>query len=374
MSAILLLSACVGLDPVPQREKQPEEGDTTSVGSLSLDATEIDFGPVDVGDEATRALALTNTGEGPLHVEATLRDEGVFTVDQTALDLEGTVTLTLGFQPDDATSYAGALALSLDNGDSLELPLLGEGVGEGAGDDTGDTDTPGPGEGALSLTPARHDFGTLDLGDSDVATFVVENTGDADVLVTDASVDDRAFTVAGDLTPPQVLSPGDRVELEVTFAPTAASTYGADLVVTSDAGDATSSLTGEGVDRCDICSPIIDVDTGGDPYSMTDFFSFNGSTDSKTVTVQNVGDLDLEVSNVLVNNDAIATCGEFAIGGWSGAITLAPWDSTAFTIEYTADGSCLDVPYPSFDANVVHILSDDPGTSDWVIEVGGAGL
>ena len=53
---------------------------------------------------------------------------------------------------------------------------------------------------------------------------------------------------------------------------------------------------------------------------------------------------------------------------------LAPTDGFAFDLTYTATGLCADLPLASFDQNVVHILSDDPSQSDYIIELSGIGI
>ena len=175
-------------------------------------------------------------------------------------------------------------------------------------------------------------------------------------------------------SPPQVLAPGANKLVEVSFTPTAETTYSGTVTVASDAGDLTITVEGEGVDECDVCAPIMDVDTGSDPFAITDFFSLLGSVDSRTITIQNLGDQDLEVTDVIVNNDTLASCGDFSLSGWTAARTLAPYASTSFSIGYQSDGSCLEIAQSSFDMNVAHILSNDPTTPDWVIELSGAGL
>jgi hypothetical protein len=136
------------------------------------------------------------------------------------------------------------------------------------------------------------------------------------------------------------------------------------------------SLQGDGVDLCDICSPLIEVETGGDPYTIDDFFSVSALNlaDERTVTIENVGDEDLVVSNVSVTNDPIFTCGEFSVSGWGSAETLRPSDTTSFTIAYLASGTCVEAANAGMDWNILHILSNDPSQGDWMIELGGAGI
>ena len=153
-------------------------------------------------------------------------------------------------------------------------------------------------------------------------------------------------------------------------------TYNGTLTVDSDDpdGDTVVALTGEGADLCDICSGLISVDTGGDPYTMDSFVSILGLPATEQVTISNVGDMDLDVSDVYVNNDTLSTCGTFTITGWRGATTLSPGGSTRFEVAYRASSVCVEVPLTSLDQNVIHILSDDPSQSDYVIELSAIGL
>ena len=136
----------------------------------------------------------------------------------------------------------------------------------------------------------------------------------------------------------------------------------------------TASLNGEGADLCDVCSGIISVDTGGDPYTLDSFVSIFGIPATETVVISNIGDMDLSVSDVYVNNDTVSTCGDFSIAGWRGATVLAAGDTARFEVSYRATSVCVEVPLTAFDENVIHILSDDPSQPDYVIELSAIGL
>lgn len=373
IASLLLLVACIGLDAVPS--KVGDDADDARLGGLEIGATEIRFGDVRVGERSEEPLTLRTDGEA-IAVQATLDDGvGVFSLDTTALTVEGENVLVVGFAPAEGLDYTADLTLAIEGGDTLVLPVSGTGLGDG---DSGGEDTdPAPGP-DIAVDPASYDFGEVDTSDTLSATFTIRNQGDDDLLVEDALATGGAFSVTGGtLATPQVISPGGSKTVEVTFSPSTTGRISGGLTLVSTDGDSPQlevPLVGEGVDLCDVCAPIIDVATGADPNKIDDFFSFLGSPDSRTITIQNVGDLDLTVTNVEVNNDIVATCGAFSVSGFRGSVTLAPWDTTTFQIAYTASGTCLDLPSVDFDSNVAHILSNDPSTPDWLIELQGSGL
>ncbi|MDP2312108.1 MAG: choice-of-anchor D domain-containing protein [Pseudomonadota bacterium] len=371
-ASLLLLVACVGLEPIPGRDTDPAAADDTgggssTVGGLEIDASSIAFGTVELGGTVERDLVLTNTGATPLEVALEL-DGDAFELSTAAVQVETDAVVTLTFAPATEGPYEGTLSVTVDGGDTLAIPLTGTGEAP---------DEPEGPVGNISITPTRYNFGQVDVDTTTTTTFTVSNTGDEDVLISDVVTSAGVWTTGGTLSPPQVLSPGSNKLLEVSFTPGAETTYTGTVTIESDDPDSPTvdiEVEGEGVDFCDICSPLIDVDTGADPYAITDFFSLFGSTDSRTITIQNIGDMDLTVSSVVVNNDALATCGSFTVGGWGSAETLTPYQTASFTLSYRATESCLEVAQAGFDANVVHILSNDPSENDWVIELSGAAI
>lgn len=382
MAAILLLGsllggACVGLDKLTPPAREPPEGAT--LGGLEISANAVEFGEVVVGWSTEQDILLTNGGADPIALTAELDDAGAFTASTTALDVTGESVITLGFAPTAGVAYEGSLTLSITGGDTLVLPVTGAGRVEAA-DDTGDTEDdtgPAPAGAHIEVSPGSHDFGLIDVGDVATTSLVVSNEGTEDLLVRDVVASHAVFTFDGTLAPPQIIAPGSTKTLEVSFEPDAESSWRGSVTLSSDDPRTPAyvvTVSGQGVVRCDACAPFLDVDTGGDPNAITDFFSVQGSTDARTITLQNVGDMDLVVADVVVNNDTLAACGGFRVTRRSGSTTLAPWSSESFDIEYTTSESCLDVPQAGFDANVLHIYSNDPSTADWVIELGGAGF
>jgi hypothetical protein len=372
LSAVGGLAGCFGLDTVPTKDETTSADDTATIaiGALAVDRSTLDFGAVAVGSAATEAVVLSNLSEDTLRVAARLSGDAVFELSDADIALApgGDSTLSVTFVPTGDMAYGGTVGLALEDGTSLDVTLVG------TGGDVGDTGSSG---GALEITPGSKDFGSVDLGGASTFDFTVANRGSEDVVVESVAATNAAFTVTGGtLSTPQVISAGASKTVRVAFSPSAAVDYTGQLVLQTDLSpsEVSASLSGSGNDSCTGCAPRIRVDTGGDAYSVTDFFSFLGAEDSRTWTIENTGDADLIVSSVTVNNDSISTCGEFAISRFTGPKTVAPSASTTFSISYAVTSNCADLPQGAFDANVVHVLSNDRSESDYVIEVGGLGV
>ena len=69
----------------------------------------------------------------------------------------------------------------------------------------------------ISINPTTLDFGTVAIDSSSIMTFTITNTGITDLVITDISSNDPAFTV--NITDSTIL-PGNHQDVEVIFTPT----------------------------------------------------------------------------------------------------------------------------------------------------------
>jgi trimeric autotransporter adhesin len=372
------LAGC-GLDPVTRMDDDTSSGGPTLVGDLEVSPGAVDFGALSLGDAAEEAVVLRNVGDNKVDIGAAdLVGDAAFTLSTTSpspweLGAGDELVLTVRFEPTEVNSYDASVDLTVDGQSSAgSVTLSGSGVLDTSGDDSGGgTTTPG----ALELSQSTISFGQVDIGLSDSIDITVTNTGTDDVLVSDITSTSTTVTTSGSLAPPAVLSGGSSKTMTVTFAPESEVTTSATLTLQTDTGtNPTVAVSGEGIDLCDICAPVISVDTGGSSsHTMDGFISLLGSTDKKTLTIQNEGDEDLTVSRIEVKNDVVATCGTFTLSSTAGA-TLVPWDTLSVDVSYTSTGNCLEVANETFDSNVIHIYSDDPSETDFIIELGALGI
>src|SRR5690625_4505001 len=152
----------------------------------------------------------------------------------------------------------------------------------------------------LAVTPTSHDFGTINVGDSDSTTFTAENVGDADLDITDVGISgDSQFTIANDGCNGQTLTPGDTCEVDVDFDGDAEGTYSAEITFESDADvndEVVVEVTGEVVEDNGAEEGFtVDFDGGlgagdaGDTVSSTGTVVYEGDT-SATLSCELSGD------------------------------------------------------------------------------------
>ena len=378
---LALLVGCGGLSPL---NADPAGADDTgssevTVGGLTASPASIDFGAVGIGASASEQIMLKNDGDATLTIKEPLvtGDYG-FEVDTTSLtfpmslETGGTQVLSVTFAPVEEADLSGQVILRLEGVDSTAtVALTGSGSYDVGGDDGG-TDDGGSDGGSdeFNVSPTSIDFGVVDIGDTSAETVYVTNNTSDDILITDITSSDDVILVSGQISPPQVLSAGAEKYITVAYAPDAEVVTKATVSITTDSEEAPKTdiqVTGEGYQGCIICSGVITVDTGsGDDHSAA--LSDLGCSASATLTIQNQGDEDLALKDMDYTNDSFSTCGNFS-ANWGGPDTLAPWETATIDLSYTASEFCIELAYPTFDQNMLHIYSDDPAEPDYAIEL-----
>ncbi|GEM_PF-1211395 len=393
----LVLSGCGGLTSTVPSADEFLDGDSGTgisiVGDLAINPDAIDFGYVETDFSQDEVLSLTNVGDYLITVaDFSIVGEGVFEI--TALSLGETefsageeVTLSNGesidlvitFSPtDERESFTGAVSFVSDIGGSeyIEVALTGTSIVVDTDTDTGGTT--GTGSGEIVATPASIDFGETDIGNgSDPVPVELTNDTNTNIAITNFEFSDTIWSWNNDFNLPWIMEPGETVTASFIYMPTLEQVdHGTATVVTDEASiTGTVNLTGTGADLCDICAPQIYVSAG---YAIADFISLLGFADQRNVMIQNTGDEPLEITDIYVNNDALG--GSFTITGWNKAaspITIDPYQSYSFDVSYlvaAGAGIALDFPNVGTDQNVLHILSNDPNSPDWTVELSGAGL
>lgn len=143
----------------------------------------------------------------------------------------------------------------------------------------------------IGVDPASLDFGTLFVGQTQDATFTVSNTGAADLVVSDISFDDAAYSA--DVTSFTVAI-GETQTVTVTYAPTEAGDNNATATISSNDetnSSATVSMTGSAVG-----APEIAVSPGSFTWNLG-----QNASDSDMLSISNNGASDLVVSISAVN-------------------------------------------------------------------------
>lgn len=369
----LLLGGC-GLDSM-----NASDTGSATFGELSISPSVMDFGYVAPGESATDTFVIANMGSNPVALRGLgVVGSNVFNVTTAsqvppALEKGDEVVLSVEFSPTGYEDYQAALAIQTDMPglEYIERPILGTGLLQ-----SGDS-----GEGAsaplLATDPSVLDFGQADLDATVTETLLLQNISTTDVMVKRIDFTDSQFDWEGNLTLPYLLKAGTSKELELNFTPSSESTYSGEAIILSDdpgQPELTVSLRGEGVDMCSVCAGIIQVNTGEDPYELSSFLSIFGTEDKRTVSITNIGDKTLTISNINVMNDVLFQDGTFKVTGFNPPMKLEPFEMGTFNVVYRATGTGVEIALPEVDSNVIHILSDDPWESDYVLKLSGVGV
>lgn len=378
LSLSALLTACVGLSTVPVKDLPVEDTGEQAFGDLTISSTSLDFGDVGEGETSSRSLTLENTGDLTVAIsDLTLDGSSAFTITTTLLnDIEpgGTQVIDLLFAPEDLGAHNATLTLVTDapGAESVEISLSGS-LGDGGGDDDsgGGDDSDEPATAMVSVTPLTVNFGTIDLGKTGSELMTITNSGSEGVLVKSVSASTTVFSWGKEFSVPYMLDAGSSRTFTVVYTPNAEKADTGTVTIATDDPKAASivvNVSGEGFDRCDLCYGLPYIDTGSAAYID---FGFVTSSTTKTVDVQNVGDMDLTISSIYAENGAdflgIST-GNYIVGGFSSAKTLAPGSSLSFTITYKLAGQAT---IDGSSDNFVHIISDSAHTSDYKVALNG---
>jgi len=214
----------------------------------------------------------------------------------------------------------------------------------------------------ISVNPNAHNFGSVTVGSSASKTFVVTNTGTADLIVnattiTGANMDQFNINSGGGAF---TLAPGLSRNLVVSFNPTSTGSKTASLQISSndpDENPSNISLSGTGVSAA---VPDIVVNPTSHDYGPVTV----GANASQTFFITNAGTADLLVSSTTLLG---TNSNQFAITSGGGAFTLAPSLSRNIVVSFN----------PSSEGSknaTLQISSNDPDENPVNITLAGTGI
>lgn len=215
---------------------------------------------------------------------------------------------------------------------------------------------------AIDVTPISHDFGEVEVGSSAMQSFVISNSGTADLQVSDVRIvgmDSDQFGFAATVSP-FTLAPGQSQNISVRFHPDSDGLKSAVLQITSnDPDQATVNVNLDGAGKP---KPQPNILVQPAAYDFGDVMV--GAIVFKTFIISNDGTADLVLNAakiVGVDKD------QFTIESVGTLITLASGDSQSFTISFKP----LSIGNKSAS---LQIFSNDPDQATFGIMLTGNGV
>jgi len=255
------------------------------------------FGNVLVGQTATRTLTIYNDGNCTLNVSGITYPSGFSGSWSGAISAGGSHAVTVTFAPSAAQSYGGTITVnSASTSGTNTISCSGTGV-------------------ITRIIRLGGDlaFGNVTVGQTATRTLTIYNDGNSTLNVSGITYP-SGFSGSWN----GAISAGGSQNVTVTFAPTAAQSYGGTITVNSDStsGTNTISCSGTGMINC-----VYIIRLGGD-------LAFGnvpvGQTATRTLTIYNDGNCTLNVTGI--------TYPPCFSGSWSGAISAG--GSHAVTVTF----------------------------------------
>ncbi len=317
------------------------------ISSFLLSNAALTFGHVTVGNaSAAQTVTLTNVGTTTLHVLG-LGTSADFTATSAACDAvlpAAACTLTVRFTPSNTlfgTTRSSTLEISSDAAVALDFLTL-----------VGVADPP-----SLTLAPATLDFGTVNVGSSDLLLATLANgTAQPVTLLAIGATGD--FSAASGTCPSAggVLASGTSCTLSVLFAPSAAGARTGTLSVTTSATTLplSAALTGTAT------LARLQVTPGALAFGSVAV----GATANLTLTLLNTG--SATVTNIATAITGAAAAADFIITVPCSVAALAPNQGCTAVVSFSPSAA-------SSRTATLTIASSDP-FSPAVIPLTGIGL
>jgi len=344
-----------------------------------------DFGTVEIWTVKAVTVDIYNTGTGTLELPVSpVVFSGANMSEFTTADLESGVisvnpgdmaTFILQFMPTDVANPRQALMSITSNDPNIvgtyDIALQGN----GSASNTADINVKVNG---LSLDPGGgFDFGTVTTGSTKTARVDVYNNGSA-ILTLDpiwlTGVNPSEYLINGSIKGPITIQPGGMFSFMASFAPTRAMASSAQLIIASNDPDTGSFVvtllgTGTAATTQDIGLKINNLEVAN--ASSFDFGQVLASTGIKTVTVEiaNKGTADLTLSSmgapVYLTGTNFPDWDYFTGAPGPGTVITAG-TSVTFTMDFIP-------PVDGLRYAQLRVLSDDPDTGTYVVNLKGTG-
>jgi Abnormal spindle-like microcephaly-assoc'd, ASPM-SPD-2-Hydin len=288
----------------------PNTNQNTKPGQVTVAPVSISFGNVLVGNNKSQPATMTNSGGSTLTVSKVTATGNGFSVSGLSLPL----TLTSGqvqaftviYTPKSAATSQGNLAIVNTGATAtVNVPLAGGGQNDGT----------------LTVSPTSLNFGSVQVGNNQVLSETLTNSGGTSITVTQVNVTGTAFSMSG-LNLPLTLQAGQNQPFNVTFTPTSGGDSSGNLGITSSGANPNINvaLSGTGL-------------TAGALTPSPSSLSFGsvqvGNNQQLYETLTNSGG-----SNVTISQASISGTG-FTMNGLNPPAQLTPGQHLSFSVTFT---------------------------------------
>jgi hypothetical protein len=225
--------------------------------------------------------------------------------------------LTVRFAPTATGSKSGMIVLTTSDGAVTSVSVAGVATSV----PTPPPPPPPPATPELTVSPGSINFGSVVAGVTNTQTVQLANPGTASVTVSAANITGTGFTTSG-LNVPLTLAAGQSSTFNVQFNPKSAGAVTGNLALSSNATNATStvSLSGTGV-AAGLTLSVSPSTIGFGNVTV-------GNSASRNITVANSGNSNVSISSVQLTGSNLTLSG-------GSAVTLSPAQSITLAVQFS---------------------------------------
>ena len=308
--------------------------------------------PVTIGNKGNKSFYISNLGSDTLEIKSIeSENENFYAIYDTSLygqiptlpppPNEQTIFVTIVFEPVDTGTVHSNLIIHNNDPDSLHFkyPV------------SGSARLPEPA--SIAVENDSLDFGIIDINTTATQEIYVYNTGETPLNIEQITVSDTHFVVDSDSA--FTIAPEDSQSISISFSPDTSISYQATLTIFNNASnDSLLTISLRGMGR-----PLRDPEIVLEPDRL-DFGEVGiGMVVNKYVWIQNIGEKDLTISNIAVDNP------QFSVTDSS--MVVKPGEKKFIVIRFNPDIIGVRI-----DANLV-IMSNDPSKPEAILHMNGTG-
>lgn len=186
----------------------------------------------------------------------------------------------------------------------------------------------GNGAGAVLDVAGGLDFGTIPVGLSELKSLTITNSGDETLNISSAEIEDNPnFKISGEFSD-LVIDPGESANIQIEFTPDARLDFSQNLTFISnsnntlDDGSYSIELYGSGFEE----QPIAAVSEEQIEFDPT----FVDSLDQRILVIENLGEVDLNVTDVVIDDIENFTIDSFIL-----EFVIAPGEQIELPVNFT---------------------------------------
>jgi hypothetical protein len=298
---------------------------------------QIDFGTVNVGSSKAVSVKVYNVGEIDLtigsvnigsivnrsafsrSVTRSTSDSTDFTVDTSSMSSTvvptGDTTFNVNFSPSSGGDKSQSVTIQTNDSDesTFTIDVAGKGI------------ELIPVLNVQGVTSGDIITSSINYGGSYTRTFVIENTGNTDLTISNIAVNTPYTIDKNSLTIPM----NETRQITVSMAGNNSGTYTEPIIITSNSGEFTINMSVTVSEQPLPVLNIPEISNGGSETSTVDY----GVLYSKTYTINNTGDSTLTISNIAKSDNS------FTLDLSSTVYTVNAGSSTTFTVNFMSNVS-----------------------------------